>query len=204
MHDSATEEGAVCFQEAACRRKAVLAYFNEKRHACQCEHELPCDVCQNRQHVVSQLRRLAAVQQANAMAEFNKDRKSTSPLPVKAVWQKNAATSSSDGRMSADKALSSTKVDILQPVKNASQQLAQGREVHTPGKESEICQLAMQQCKRLKRTPDAQEQQRPPNESGAANMPATADCATSTIKAIVKPVIKRLRYNTAFKPPRRV
>ena len=196
------EEDAVCFQEAACRRKAVLAYFDEKRHACQSEHELPCDVCQDRQHVVSQLRKQAAVQQANAMAESNKERKSTSPSPVKAVWQKGAATSSSNGAVFAESALSGTKPRVLQPLKNATHQPIECSEVQTPGKET--CQLLMQPCKRLCRTPDAQEQQKPSNEQWAANKPAPADCATSSSKVAVKPVIKRLRYNAAFKPPRKV
>lgn len=194
------EEDAVCFQEAACRRKAVLAYFDEKRHACQSEHELPCDVCQDRQRVVSQLRKLAAVQQAN---ESNKER-NPSPSPVKAVWQKGATTSSSNGAVFAESALSGTKPRVSQPLKNATHQPTDCSEVQTPGKESGTCQLPMQPCKRLCRTPDAQEQQKPSNEQWAANKPAPADCATSSSQVAVKPVIKRLRYNAAFKPPRRV
>lgn len=199
----------LCLQEAACRRKAVLSYFGEKRQACQAQNELPCDVCQDRKLVLGQLSKLAAVQQATAVSEANKQRNSSSPSPVKAAWQRSAATpSNTSGLPSASASPPSCnppcrKQHVLQPLNQALRQTA-AHEGATDAKYANTeCQLPTKPCKRVC---EAKEQQRPCNKPETAFSPASAtDNAQTSSTVVVKPVIKRPRYNTAtaFKPPRK-
>lgn len=200
-------QSAWLLQEAACRRKAVLAYFGEKRHACQPQHELPCDFCQNRKLVTSQLQQLTAVQQANAMAELNKQQSSAAHDAVKAVWQMGASPHSKSSKLPlasispASDASVSRKLCVLQPLK----ELGDGRAGSSLGKRDVTSQLPTQPCRHLCTGSEPQEQQRPHDEVGGAltTMPA-CDHAQKCDKQAVRPVIKRAKYNTAFKPPRRV
>ena len=202
----------LCLQEAACRRKAVLSYFGEKRQACQAQNELPCDVCQDRKLVLSQLSKLEAVQQATAVSEANKQQNSSSPSPVKAAWQRSAATpSNTSGLPSASASPPSCsppcrKQHVLQPLNQALRQTAEIEEVTNAKYASTECQLPTQPCKRICTMPAAKEQQRLCNKPEAALLPAPAtDNAQTCSRVVMKPVIKRPRYNTAtaFKPPRK-
>lgn len=164
----------------------MLAYFGEKRHACQAHLELPCDFCQDRKLVTSQLNQLTAVQQANAMADASKQQSPTDAPPVKAVWQTSAAPHDSKlpltDASAPSTALVRQKCHILQPLHRLSQQTADGKAVS----------VSDQPCKHA--------------STGASKQQGTGSAgvlAPSGSKKIVKPVIKRAKYNAAFKPPRR-
>lgn len=166
----------------------MLAYFGEKRHACQAHLELPCDFCQNRKLVTSQLNQLTAVQQAKAMADASKQQSPTDATPVKAVWKKSAAPHSDESKLPlTDASPPSTApvrqtCHVLQPLHQISQQAA----------DSEAVSVSDQPCKHAGTGS--------PKQRGTASAGVLAPLDS---KKIVKPVIKRAKYNAAFKPPRR-
>ena len=191
----------------------MLSYFGEKRQACQAQNELPCDVCQDRKLVLGQLSKLVEVQQAAAVSEANKQQNSSSssPSPVKAAWQRSAATPSNTSRLPSASASPPSnppcrKQHVLQPLNQALWQAPEHEEATDAKYAYTECQLPTQPCKRICTMPEAKEQQRPCNKPEAALSPAPAtDNAQTCSRVVVKPVIKKPRYNTAtaFKPPRK-
>lgn len=198
------------FQEASCRRKAVMAYFGEKRQACQAQDELPCDICKDRKCVLQQLEKLNTLQQSKSLAAACLARKQASDSQAKAMWQTGTdgegRKTSPAGAKAAGCLVSGRSA--LRPVINARWPTTEATATHkTPASEPSHQvqpELGQPSCSKRALNPLEQQDQSATDAAARPSSPSApwGSSHAGNAKPLI-PVIKRQRYKVGFQAPRR-